>query len=104
MNLETWLKEKAGLNGAKLSTAIKACADGLVTSAKDLLVLSEDIIEFKETFPQSMLRSHIRTALEKDKANIKAASKEPQTKNEVVLKDLHGDGDTSGTALPDGKR
>ena len=71
ISLETWLKEKAGLNGAKLTLAVNACKEELVDSVQDLLEL-HDVEGLREVFSQGMIRAKVESALEQDKDNIRA--------------------------------
>jgi hypothetical protein len=78
-HLHLWLQEKAGLSGAKMAAAMKACEDEMISSVLELLELSETSEQFKEALPQAMIRSRIIAALEKSKAGIQAS--EPPKSN-----------------------
>ena len=69
--LKTWLNEKAGLSGPRLTAAIKACQIGMVYSVEDLLEVSE-MNGLKELFPMTMIYLKVKTVLEQEKDNSEA--------------------------------
>ena len=68
MKLAEWLEHRAGLKGKKLEGAVKMCEDNWLETVGDLRELADESnnLRFKETFPQSMLRTAIVKALEAD--------------------------------------
>ena len=99
MTLESWLQSRAGLAGKKLQLAVKAVEDNCVESVSELRLLAKDETQFKETFPQSMIRTVILAALtatEGDEPNVEDQDpKESATSNQEKDDDL---------ALPSGFR
>ena len=61
--LHLWLKQKAGLGGRKLDTAIAHCEAGMVETIADLLKLRDHRAEWKEAFPHAMIRTKLVAAL-----------------------------------------
>ena len=66
MALEGWLK-RAGLTGKKLEQAVDGCRNNTVETVADLRELAEDVTEFRQAFPQAMVRKAISKALEASK-------------------------------------
>ena len=68
MKLAEWLEHRAGLKGKKLEGAVKMCEDNWLETVGDLRELADESNEkqFKETFPQSMLRTAILKTLKVD--------------------------------------
>ena len=68
MKLAEWLERRAGLKGKKLEGAVKMCEDNWLETVGELRELANESnnLRFKETFPQSMLRTAIVKALEAD--------------------------------------
>jgi len=68
MKLAEWLEHRAGLKGKRLEGAVKMCEDNWLETVGDLRVLALEKNEkhFKETFPQSMLRTAILMGLDED--------------------------------------
>ena len=60
--LKTWLNEKAGLSGPRLTAAIKACQVGMVYSVEDLLEVYE-VNGLKELFPMTMIYLKVKTSV-----------------------------------------
>ena len=68
MKLAEWLEHRAGLKGKKLEGAVKMCEDNWLETVEDLrvLTLEKNATQFKEVFPQGMLRTAILMALDED--------------------------------------
>ena len=68
MKLAEWLDRRAGLKGKKLEVALSVCESNMIETVGELrvLALEKNEKEFKETFPQSMLRTAILMALDED--------------------------------------
>ena len=68
MKLAEWLEHRAGLKGKKLEVALSVCESNMIETVGELRVLALEKNEkhFKETFPQSMLRTAIHMALDED--------------------------------------
>ena len=68
MKLAEWLQHRAGLKGKKLEGAVKMCEDNWLETVGELRELADESNKenFKETFPQSMLRTAILKALKAD--------------------------------------
>ena len=69
MKLAEWLEHRAGLKGKKLEGAVKMCEDNWIETVGDLRVLAKNEKnekEFEKIFPQGMLRTAIRMALDED--------------------------------------
>ena len=66
MKLAEWLEHRAGLKGKKLEGAVKMCEDNWLETVEDLRILANleaNEGRFKETFPQTMLRTALLMAL-----------------------------------------
>ena len=63
--MDEWLAQ-IGLKGRALESAVKSCEENFVDDVQTLQRLSKDKEQFKETFPQSVIRSVILEALTSD--------------------------------------
>ena len=79
MKLAEWLEHRAGLKGKKLEGAVKMCEDNWIETLGELRVLALDEKLFEKTFPQTMMRSILQTALKEDPNN-----EEPDNDDEKV--------------------
>ena len=67
MKLAEWLEHRARLKGKKLEGAVKMCEDNWLETVGDLRELANESKEqFKEAFPQAMLRTSILMGLDED--------------------------------------
>ena len=68
MKLVDWLKDRAGLTGKKLQGAFKLCADNWIETVSDLRELADEDNkeQFKEAFPQALLRTSFLKAFKAD--------------------------------------
>ena len=68
MKLAEWLEHRAGLKGKKLEGAVKMCEDNWLETVGDLrvLTLEKNATQFKEAFPQAMLRTAVLMGLDED--------------------------------------
>ena len=68
MKLAEWLELRAGLKGKRLEGAVKMCEDNWLETVGELRELADESNEkqFKEAFPQAMLRTAILMALDED--------------------------------------
>ena len=86
MDLRSWLERKAGLSSKALQAAVRACEQNFLETVVDLRIAAEMESEFKETFPQTGIRTRIIKALaadENDDAAMKAAAGEALEAPEV---------------------
>ena len=109
-NLRKWLEE-AGLSGRSLEVAMEACEANFMETVNDLRMTSKNESEYKDTFPQSVIRVKISAAFEKisDDNTDQVSSAPSQTSNEpkvVVTPQSSVDekASTAGKELPTGKR
>ena len=65
MKLAEWLEHRAGLKGKRLEGAVKMCEDNWLETVGELRELADESNkeQFKEAFPQAMLRTAILKAL-----------------------------------------
>ena len=63
--MDEWLAQ-IGLKGRALEIAVKSCEENLVDDLSVLASLEQDEKNFKEAFPQAVIRSAISKALASD--------------------------------------
>ena len=109
-NLRKWLEE-AGLSGRSLEVAMEACEANFMETVNDLRMTSKIESEYKETFPQSVIRVKISAALEKisddNPDQVSAAPSPCSNEQKVVATTQSGideSANTMGKELPAGKR
>ena len=63
--MDKWL-DQIGLKGRALESAVKSCEDNFIDDLSLLASLEQDDKNFKEAFPQAIIRSAISKALASD--------------------------------------
>ena len=109
-NLRKWLEE-AGLSSKSLEVAMDACEANFMETVNDLRMTSKNESAYKETFPQSVIRVKISTALEKisdDNPDHVSAAPSPSSNEQKVVAttpfSVDESADSADKELPAGKR